>query len=137
MLTNSLSPAKQKFAIPPIVKLAACLRFFAEGGYQKGVGKDYEVGLAQSSFSQVLAQVVEVFEQVLCVQWITWPTQDEQRRIVHDFYSKYKLPGVIGCIDGTHVNIVSPSRNKHLFYNRKGKCSLNVLLVSYKLINDS
>ncbi|XP_053953789.1 uncharacterized protein LOC128860340 [Anastrepha ludens] len=45
VLTNSLPPLRQKFGIPPIVKLSACLRFFAEGGHQKGIGKDHEVGL--------------------------------------------------------------------------------------------
>ncbi|XP_055910815.1 putative nuclease HARBI1 [Eupeodes corollae] len=129
IITNAVPPTKQKFGIPPIVKLAACLRFFAEGGYQKGVGKDYEIGIAQSTFSLVLSEVLGILEETLCPQWISWPTPDEEMEIAQHFYAKYNLPGVIGCIDGTHVNIISPAVNKHLFYNRMGSCSLNVLLV--------
>ncbi|XP_058840830.1 putative nuclease HARBI1 [Topomyia yanbarensis] len=45
------------------------------------------------------------------------------------FYAKTGFPGVIGCVDGTHVSIIPPARDKHLYYNRKGFHSLNVMLV--------
>lgn len=46
------------------------------------------------------------------------------------------MPGVIGCIDGTHVAIVRPNQNEEVYFNRKHYHSLNVLLVSitYKKI---
>lgn len=28
---------------------------------------------------------------------------------------KHGIAGVVGCIDGTHVNIIAPAENKHLF----------------------
>lgn len=130
VLTQSLQPTKKSFGIPTIIKLCACLRFFAEGGYQKGVARDYEVGVAQSTFCEVLSQVVDVLEQHLCSKWITYPTTEESRVTAQEFYGKYGIPGVVGCIDGTHINIVGPNKNKHLYYNRKGKYSLNVTLVS-------
>ncbi|XP_067633360.1 putative nuclease HARBI1 [Eurosta solidaginis] len=129
ILTNSLPPLKQKFGVPPIVKLSACVRFFAEGGYQKSVGKDHEVGLSQSCFSEVLSEVLNILQPLLYPQWITWPTLEEERQTAHDFYAKFGIPGVVGCVDGTHVNIATPSKNVHQFYNRKGKCSLNFMLV--------
>lgn len=46
------------------------------------------------------------------------------------FQMKFRLPGVIGCIDCTHVAIVKPSHEEHLFFNRKGYHSLNVQMVS-------
>lgn len=130
VLVHSLSPAKKSFAVPAIVKLSACLRFFAEGGYQKGVGNDYEVALSQSSFSAVLSEVLEIFESSLCPQWICWLTPEQKRTAALYFYEKYDIPGVAGCIDGTHVKIIAPASNKHLFLNRKGYYSLNVMLVS-------
>ncbi|XP_067642467.1 putative nuclease HARBI1 [Eurosta solidaginis] len=42
---------------------------------------------------------------------------------------KHGIPSVIGCIDGTHVRIIAPAENKHLYYNRKGYYSLNVMLM--------
>lgn len=132
MLSNFFPQTKKPIAIPPIVKLSACLRFFAEGGYQTGVGKDHEVGLAQSSFSEVLTNVLGFFETTICPIFIkTKMSDEEKRRTKLNFYEKHKIPGVVGCIDGTHVKIIAPPTNKHLYYNRKGYFSLNVLLVRF------
>lgn len=80
----------------------------------------------------MLAEVVEVFQRHLCPVWIKVPTSaDEKRKIALAFYLKHKIPGVVGCIDGTHVQVIAPTNNKHLFYNRKGRFSLNVMLVSF------
>lgn len=124
MLTNTWPPAKEHFAIPPIIKLCACLRFFAEGGYQKGVGKDYEVGMAQSTFSEVLSDVLNALEVPLCQKWICYPTQEERRVSAKHFFNKFGNPGVTGCIDGTHVTTIAPKEANHLYYNRKGRFSL-------------
>lgn len=120
----------KSFGIPPIVKLAASLRFFAEGGYQKGVGREYDVGLSQSAFSATLEEMLDVFEVNLCRLWIKWMSNEEMRSAALKFYEKYKIPSVMGCIDGTHIKIVGPKHNKHSFYNRKGYFSLNALVVS-------
>ncbi|XP_058449128.1 putative nuclease HARBI1 [Malaya genurostris] len=94
--------------------LAASLRFFAEGNYQKGVGNDRYIGLAQSTMSK-------------------FPSSDgEINKIKIGFFEKTGFPGVIGCINGTHVKIVPPVCDKHLFYNRKGFYSFNVC--DYNLI---
>ncbi|XP_053968123.1 putative nuclease HARBI1 [Anastrepha ludens] len=47
-----------------------------------------------------------------------------QRTKAH-FYSKYRIPGIIGCVDGTHIKIVA----QHLYYNRKGFYNINALIV--------
>lgn len=47
------------------------------------------------------------------------------------FQRRFGLPGVIGCIDCTHIAIVKPNQEEHLFYNRKGHHSLNVQIVEY------
>ncbi|XP_053975576.1 putative nuclease HARBI1 [Hylaeus volcanicus] len=50
------------------------------------------------------------------------------------FYQGHGFPGVIGCIDCTHVAIVAPGINdpeypEHIYVNRKGYRSINVQLV--------
>lgn len=51
---------------------------------------------------------------------------------VYSFQRRYHLPGVIGCIDCTHIVIVKPDEAiEHLYYNRKGYHSLNVQMVSF------
>jgi hypothetical protein len=44
-----------------------------------------------------------------------------EKEIKQGFYESGGFPGVIGCVDGTHVRITAPS-----FVNRKGYHSLNV-----------
>ncbi|XP_053949397.1 putative nuclease HARBI1 [Anastrepha ludens] len=130
VVTTHTQPARKQFAISPVVKISACLRFFAEGGYQTSVGKEHDVGLAQSSFRKALADILFIFEQYLCPRWIQLPvTAEEKSKIATAFYIKHKIPPVVGCVDGTPVKIIAPSENSHLYYNRKGYYSLNVMLV--------
>lgn len=131
MLTSNIQPKRKSFAVSPVVKLSAALRFFAEGGYQTGIGKDCDVSVAQCSLSKVLTEVINIFEKHLCPKWIRFcRTEEEKRKIALALYIKHGIPSVIGCVDGTHVRIIAPSANKHLYYNRKGYYSLNVMLVS-------
>lgn len=46
------------------------------------------------------------------------------------FYEKHRFPGEVGCIDCTHVAVVAPNENEHIYVNRKGYHSINVQLVS-------
>lgn len=111
-------------------KLAACLRYFAEGSYQHGSGKDFDIAVAQPTFSKILSEMLKVLERKICPQWITLQMSEEQaRRAKRYFYNKSAIPGVVMCVDGTHVKIIPPKTNRNLFYNRKGFYSLNVLMV--------
>ena len=35
------------------------------------------------------------------------------------FYEVAGFPGVIGCIDGTHIPIIAPSEDEYMYINRK------------------
>ncbi|GBP42652.1 Putative nuclease HARBI1 [Eumeta japonica] len=45
------------------------------------------------------------------------------------FYEECGIPGVIGCIDCTHVAIIKPSNHEERFFNRKHYHSLNVQII--------
>lgn len=119
-------------AIPPILKLCATLRFLADGSYQKCSGNDFNVGLAQPIVSVVMKEVLNIIEQHMSAKWIkTQMTEEEQNASMRAFYAKNRFPGILGCIDGTHVRIISPKKEmQHLYLNRKGYYSLNVMIVS-------
>lgn len=120
-------------SVPATLKLSAALRFFAEGSYQKGVGNDMFAGMAQPTLSKILTSVIDVFEAELCPTVIQFPVSDEEKsEIKRGFYERTGFPGVIGCVDGTHVKIFKPMKDiQHLYYNRKGFHSLNVMIVSF------
>lgn len=110
VLTSQIQPKRKSFGISPIMKLSTALRFYAEGGYQTGIGKDSDVSVAQCSVSKVLTEVTNIFEEHLCPRWITFSTTEESKRqIATAFYIKHGIPSVIGCVDGTHVRIIAPN----------------------------
>ncbi|XP_071123374.1 putative nuclease HARBI1 [Mytilus edulis] len=59
-------------------------------------------------------------------QYIKWPSEQRKRDIKQGFYDNGGFPGVIGCVDSTHVRIAAPSSNEPSFVNRKGFHSINV-----------
>ncbi|XP_065080793.1 putative nuclease HARBI1 [Ochlerotatus camptorhynchus] len=114
-------PAQRHGGLSVEDKLAACLRFFAEGSYQHGAGKDYDVAIAQSTFSKVLSEMLVILERKICPKWITFAmTDQEMREAKRNFYDKSGIPGIIMCVDGTHIRIIPPTLNRNLYYNRKG-----------------
>lgn len=53
---------------------------------------------------------------------------------VSRFFNKFNVPGIIGCVDCTHIKIVPPSFMQlnyppNVFMNRKNFYSLNCQLV--------
>lgn len=46
------------------------------------------------------------------------------------FGAKYGMHGIIGCVDGTHIQIIRPNEFEALYVNRKNKHSLNVMVIS-------
>lgn len=112
--------------------MAAALRFLAEGGYQNGVGQDCFVGMAQPTVSVVLSEVFQILEEALCAKWISLKMSEEEKTEARLYFlAKSKIPGIVMCVDGTHIKIAKPTGdNTHLFYNRKGFYSLNAMIVS-------
>ncbi|XP_017482545.1 PREDICTED: uncharacterized protein LOC108371486 [Rhagoletis zephyria] len=105
--------------VPPVLQLAPSLRFLAEGSYQRSVGNDSSISVARSTVSTILDDVLKVMERFICPQWVKLEMDGTEKRRSRDyFYLKYKIPSIIGCIDGTHIKIIKPSIDEHLFYNR-------------------
>lgn len=110
------------------------LRFLAQGSYQQSVGMDFMVGMAQSSVSEALWETLDILESCLCPKNINMEiTHTEKIESKQWFYDRTGFPGIIGAIDGTHVNIIRPNKDEHLYFNRKGCHSINVMVVSLVL----
>ncbi|XP_055905589.1 uncharacterized protein LOC129941072 [Eupeodes corollae] len=108
-IKDHLKQPQRSSAIPPIHKLCTALRFMAEGSYQKCSDNDFNLGLAQPIVSVVVKKVLDVVEERICPQCIkARMTNDEMNLSKIHFYQKTRFPGVIGCIDGTHVRIIAP-----------------------------
>ncbi|XP_055844508.1 putative nuclease HARBI1 [Episyrphus balteatus] len=114
--------------IPPILQLAATLNFLGGGAYQRQVGADWSAPMGQSTVCEVITSTLRKMETKLCPSKIKFsPTAMEGTK--RYFYEKYRIPGVIGCIDGSHIMLLRPSENEHIFFNRKGRHSINAMII--------
>lgn len=132
-LVNELSPhmshgeRSTKLSIP--IRVLTALRFFAHGSYQRCTGSNFFIAMGQQTVSETLTEVCNAFEQI-AHRWIQFPTdveQQQQNKLA--FMQQFGFPGVIGCIDGTHVAILSPVEDEHLYMNRKRFHSKNVQII--------
>ncbi|XP_055908804.1 putative nuclease HARBI1 [Eupeodes corollae] len=114
--------------ISPILQLAITLNFLGGGAYQRQVGADWSAPIAQSTVCEVISSTLKKMERTLCPLKIKFtPSNSEATK--RYFYEKYDIPGVIGCIDGSHIMILRPSDNEHIYFNRKGRHSLNAMII--------
>lgn len=117
--------------------LCATLRFLAHGSYQSSVASDMMMPMDRTTFCKMLTPYLEAMQDALCNEWISIQLSEaEKQASIQHFQETAGFPGVIGCIDGTHVYIISPGirRNEAVYINRRGRHSINVMVIcDYKL----
>ncbi|KAF0287118.1 putative nuclease HARBI1 [Amphibalanus amphitrite] len=121
---DSMARSSRGRNISPDVQVACALRVLAEGNFQRPSGDTVDV--SQPSVSRVLQRFCEA---VLAAypNVIHFPgTEQEIADTERQFRDKFGLPNVLGCVDGTHVNIKAPVVNEHLYVNRHQRHSINV-----------
>lgn len=62
----------------------------------------------------------------LAPYFIVWPDTDRTKVVKNGFSSTSSFPGVIGAIDGTHINIRAPHQDPETYVNRKGHHSIQL-----------
>ena len=110
-------------ALSPLVQVLVALRFFASGSFLEVIGDTF--GLPKSTVSRCITAVSQALVRRQHM-FIVWPDEDRKTVIKQAFFAKNGFPGVIGCIDCTHIRIQAPRVNENDFVNRKGYHSLNV-----------
>jgi hypothetical protein len=119
----------------PLIRFCITLHFLAHGSYQKGVGADYLNRSSQPNVSRSIREVVNAMVLHLAPQYVRFPQLAGEVAHVKDrFFRNFHIPGIIGCIDCTHVKIVPPSFIKlgypaHVFVNRKKFHSINTHMI--------
>lgn len=130
-LIEELSPQLQHLsdrnsALSPALQVLIALRFYANGAFQNTMGD--MINVHRTTACRAIRRVSLALQRLLR-NYIHLPTQEEAARTKQDFYLKSGIPGIVGCIDGTHIRIQAPSEHEYLYLNRKGYHSLNVQLV--------
>lgn len=118
------------------------MRFYAVGSYQRCIGQEYNIALGQKTVSKVVTQVSRAITMELFHQHVKFPaTVADRRAVANGFQAKYGIPDCLGCIDGTHIAIVTPYHNPvdppNGYKNRKGNYSINTQFVSTYLSHEN
>ena len=125
---NGLEPTTARScAVPKHLKVCIGLRFFATGAFQTLLGDELGIQLSQPTISRCVTQFINSMSRFVptCIQW-----PHDTRATQQHFYEKFHIPGVVGCIDGTHVQILAPPGDEEPAYvNRLNYHSINVQAV--------
>ncbi|KAH7984101.1 hypothetical protein HPB52_017072 [Rhipicephalus sanguineus] len=89
-----------------LLKLLITLRFYATGTRQCVVGD--LVNVSQPSVSRSIWEVTQEICVRLFPKYVRLPSIAEVKSVKRRFYNIDGFPGVTGCIDCTHVQIISP-----------------------------
>lgn len=126
---NLLEVGQRRSRLDPLLRFAVTIAFYATGAYQTNV---YQDRISQASASNCINEVTDALASCLPRKWIRFPTTMAERDIIKaQFFKKFGVPGIIGSIDCTHVNIIAPNEAEHIFVDRKQNHSMNVQLVSF------
>ncbi|KAJ8917089.1 hypothetical protein NQ315_013008 [Exocentrus adspersus] len=135
LLNPLLNQREHLSALRTEEKVLIALNFFATGSYQANVGNSKYLGVSQSTVTRCVEEITEALNRPeMFNRFIKFPqNMNELNQLRIRFHRKYGMPGIIGCIDGTHVAIVPPRNDpehpEHIYVNRKNYHSLNVQLV--------
>ena len=100
------------------------MRYLATGSFLITIGDC--VDISKSSACRALGEVVQLIAY-LAPDYIKFPQPEEAHQLAQKFYNIAGMPGVLGCVDGTHIPIRSPGGdNSEVYRCRKGFYSLNV-----------
>ncbi|XP_064292640.1 putative nuclease HARBI1 isoform X2 [Plodia interpunctella] len=129
-LVPLMQTPKRRSDISTKYKILVALSFFATGSYQRLVGSSLGTPMSQQSVSRALRDVFAALNSPSVLhKHIKFPQTEQERNVIkRKFYEKFSIPGVIGCIDGTHVAILRPAENER-YFNRKHFHSRNVLII--------
>ncbi|XP_060597844.1 putative nuclease HARBI1 [Ruditapes philippinarum] len=117
------SETERSHALSVKEKVLIALRYYATGSFMQTVGDT--LGRDKSTVSRIIASVTNALCDIKD-QYIKWPSDTSQNK--SSFYRVSGFPNVIGCIDGTHVQIIKPGGERQRAYiNRKRFPSINVM----------
>lgn len=101
ILENDLQQqTKRNHALSPTLQILVVLHFFVSSSFLQPIGDT--VGLPNSSVSRMVKDVSLAVAQKQ-KKFILWPSPAELQVVKRGFYDKGGFPGVISCINGTHV----------------------------------
>lgn len=126
LLENDLKPKRNRpDCFPPLWRVMIALRFYASGSYQLIVGDTMGETVERTASQSSVSRIINSVSDALCRrsgEFIRFPTAPGEVSAVQEgFYNLQGFPGVVGCVDGTHVKIQTPAGEVGVaYFGRKG-----------------
>lgn len=116
----------ERKGLPIDISLMMTLWILATTDTFRSVGVKF--GLKKGSVHNQYKTLIAVLRE-LRVRYIKWPSLLEQEVIARRFEDSYGYPGVVGCIDCTHIKIYKPLEQPVRYINRHHDHSILVQAV--------
>lgn len=81
-------------------------------------------GMAESTACRALHDMLHFIHQYLLDRVIVWPSPQEMTEIKDMYFELKNFTGVVGMIDGSHIQIHQPSERGYDYYNRNSYYSI-------------
>ena len=105
-------------------KVRICLKTLGSGSFQN-CSKNF-INVSQPTVSQVFSDFTDNMVR-MAPNFIYMPSNSNKiLRTKKEFYKVAGFPGVIGCIDGSHIVIIAPHQDEFAYVNRKKFHSVNI-----------
>ena len=109
LIRDDLVADRRQYTLSPEMQVLVALRFYASGSFQNVLGDTVHVH--KSTVSRIIHRV----SVALCRHardFIHLPPQAEANVQKRKFYAMHNFPGVIGCVDGTQIQIQAPCSSR-------------------------
>jgi len=110
--------------IPSDLHLAIFLFHIAQGEAYTSVSIQFGVG--KSTVSTIIGDVSQATVRHLSSEHIRFPNVDEAMRSMEYWRAQSGIPGIVACIDGSHILILQSASSGSAYFNRKGFYSINI-----------
>ncbi len=92
--------------------------------YSLQVGELFDV--SESTAHAIVENLCEIIVKHLMPKFVHWPGPVEQRVIAESLEEMYRFPGIVGCIDCTHIKMNQPFQYAQDFVTRKQVFAINL-----------
>ncbi|KAH3699211.1 hypothetical protein DPMN_074166 [Dreissena polymorpha] len=86
-------------------------------------------GISTSSVIRCRNRILAAVNRHLKRRFIVWPNAQKIPEVEEHFGQRNGFPGIIGALDGSHIEIKKPTLHGNSYINRKGYASLQVQAV--------
>ncbi|KAK0143912.1 putative nuclease HARBI1 [Merluccius polli] len=95
---------------------------------QPGAQLKYNIMLEHTKIHEMLWRE-ELGEMKRRFHFIRFPLDNQQLHRIKANFMACRYAGVVGAVDGTHIQIIAPSKDEDVFVNRKNVHSINTQIV--------